>query len=314
MSPDRLDGQGGESVVSGERRGRLLVVDFDFFFHNPHEGLPAPHRGDEGLYDWAHGENQLLREIIWPIRAEEFLRAGIEPPRCEGYENFWERFTFTSDNPPLFYADSNLYAGRLSPRHYALFDLEIMAWQDVHLFDAHHDSGYPHQYGPTSFEEWAELGEFSCEDWMLVHHAQGSRLALTYPAWRPDGDSHPPLIPLDTTVDDGGEAALPFDAVFLCRSGSWVPSWCDDQFTELLAAFPGRAHLFPGSAWAHPRPDPLPQARHMADIFTELRNRLEAQAVPRTLPSAPTPRPTSAEARPHEHLPGSEQARFHPRR
>lgn len=122
------------------------------------------------------------------------------------------------------------------------------------------------------------------------------------------------MIPLHTTVDDGGEAALPFDAVFLCRSGSWVPSWCDDQFTELLAAFPGRAHLFPGSKWAHPRLDPLPHARRMADIFTELRDRLEAQAISAMLPSAPDPQLTTAAVRPHEQLPGSEQARAHPRR
>ncbi|MFD7861465.1 hypothetical protein [Streptomyces sp. NPDC059783] len=301
-------------MASGEPRGRLLVVDFDFFFHNPAEGLAAPHRGHAAFYDWRHAENQLLREIIWPIRAEEFLRAGIELPRCEGYENFWDRFTFTSDNPPLFYADSNLYAGTLSPRQYALFDLEITAWQDVQLFDAHHDSGYPQQDGPESFEAWAELGEFSCEDWMLVHHARGSRLALTYPAWRPNGDTHPPMIPLHTTVDDGGKAALPFDAVFLCRSGSWVPSWCDDQFTELLAAFPGRAHLFPGSEWAHPRPDPLPHARRMASIFTELRDRLEAQDRSTPPPSAPAPQPTTAAVRPHEPLPDSEPSRAHPRR
>ncbi|MEW2493763.1 hypothetical protein AB0942_09470 [Streptomyces nodosus] len=299
-------------MASRVPRGRLLVVDFDFFFHNPFEGLPAPHRGAQGLYDWAHGENHWLREVIWPVRAEEFLRAGIEPPRCEGHQDFWDRFSFTSDNPPLFYADSNLYAGRLTPRHYALFDLEVTAWQDVHLFDAHHDSGYPHEHGPASFEEWAGVGEFSCEDWMLVHYAKGSRLALTYPAWRPDGDSQPPMIPLHTAVDDGGAVAAPFDAVFLCRSGSWVPSWCDDQFTELLAAFPGRAHLFPGSEWKHPRPDPLPHARRLAGIFAELRARVEAQTLP--APSASVPRPAAAPAHSREHAPDSEQARARPRR
>lgn len=294
-------------------RGRLLVVDFDFFFHNPFEGLPAPHRGHEALYDWAHGENHWLREVIWPFRAEEFLRAGIELPRCQGHERFWDRFTFTSDNPPLFYADSNLHAGRLTPRHYALFDLEIPVWQDVHLFDAHHDSGYPHKHGPVSFEEWAEVGEFSCEDWMLVHHDKGSQLALTYPAWRPNGDSHPPMIPLHTTVDDGDEVATPFDAVYLCRSGSWVPSWCDDQFTDLLTAFPGRARLFPGSEWTHPRPDPLPHARRMVDIYAEIRARLEVQTTP-TPPTASHPQPTTAAVLPGEHAPSAEQARTHPRR
>ncbi|MGW2425204.1 hypothetical protein ACWC0C_39200 [Streptomyces sp. NPDC001709] len=299
-------------MASGEKRGRLLVVDFDFFFHNPYEGIPAPHRGDAALYDWAHGENRWLRETIWPIRAEEFLRAGIQPPRCEGYEDFWARFTFTSDNPPLFYADSNIYAGRLTPMHFGLFNLKTTVWKDIHLFDAHHDSGYPHDHGPASFEEWREIGEFSCEDWMLVHHDKGSQLTLTYPAWRPGGDSHPPMIPLHTTIDDGRKVATTFDAVFLCRSGSWVPSWCDDQFTELLNAFPGRISLFPGSEWTHPRPDPLPHARRMADIFTELRTRLEAQATHTPLPT-PGARPASAPPRALQHTPHPDQSRARPR-
>ncbi|MFF2374879.1 hypothetical protein ACFVUW_10905 [Streptomyces xiamenensis] len=230
-------------------------MDFDFFFHNPSEGLPAPHRGPSVLYDWSHAENSLFREAIWPLRAEQFMRAGLELPRCEGYEGFWDRFTFTSDEPPLFYADSNLYAGRLTPDHFALFDMRGAAWRDVHLFDAHHDSGgySGHRGGPESFEEWMARGEFSCEDWMLVHHGNGSRLNLMYPAWRPNGDSQSPLVPLNVSVDDGHAIATPFDGVFLARSGSWVPSWCDDQFTELLDAFPGKTNLFPGSQWRHPR-------------------------------------------------------------
>ncbi|MEV0500506.1 hypothetical protein AB0I84_23285 [Streptomyces spectabilis] len=120
--------------------GRLLVVDFDFFFHNPGEGLPAEDRGPAWLYDWQHAENHFMRETIWPLRAEEFLRAGIQPPRCAGMDGFWNRFTFTSPDPPLFYADSNLYAGHLTPLHYALFDMDATVWQEVHLFDAHHDS------------------------------------------------------------------------------------------------------------------------------------------------------------------------------
>ncbi|KAF3470009.1 hypothetical protein [Streptomyces sp. Tu 3180] len=137
----------------------MLVVDFDFFFHNPLEGLPVPHRGDPLLYDWAHTEAvPFLQDGIWTFRAEDFYRAGITPPRCEGLDGFWDRFTITSTRPPLFYADSNRYAGRLTPAHYALFDGTAAAWQEVHLFDAHHDSGYPHQGGPRTFQEWSARG------------------------------------------------------------------------------------------------------------------------------------------------------------
>ncbi|MFJ9893649.1 hypothetical protein ACIQPR_09990 [Streptomyces sp. NPDC091280] len=276
-------GQGRMALMTGQKQSaqatsrsphhRLLVVDFDFFFHNPFEGLPAAHRGDLMLYDWAHAENDTLRETIWSFRAEDFLRAGVVPPRCEGYAGFWDRFTFTSVDPPLFYADSNMYAGRLTPAHFGLTGARREPWQEVHLFDAHHDSGYLHRNGPRNVEEWREAGAYSCEDWMLVHHDRGSRLTLTYPAWRPDGDEDPPWVPLNTDVDDGSPVPAAFDAVFLCRSGAWVPSWCDDQFTDLLDAFPGRAHLFPGSLWTHPRPDPLPAARRMAAVFAELRLR-----------------------------------------
>ncbi|MET8816450.1 hypothetical protein ABZW47_31175 [Streptomyces sp. NPDC004549] len=299
-------------MTSGQRHGRLLVVDFDFFFHNPREGVSAPHRGDLELYDWAHAENHMLCEVIWPFRAEGFLRAGIDVPRCEGYEDFWQRFTFTSDRPPLFYADSNLYAGRLTPAHFALSGPKATAWQEIHLFDAHHDSGYIHDSGPASLEEWREQGTFSCEDWMLVHHDKGSRLTLTYPAWRPGGESHPPMIPLSTTVDDGADVTTPFDAVFLCRSGAWVPSWCDDQFTQMLNAFPGQSHLFPGSEWAHPRPDPLPAAQRMADIRAEQKARFYAQMA-RIPPTSPEPHPAAA-MHPQEQPPGPGPARTHPRR
>ncbi|MEV0445163.1 hypothetical protein AB0I84_23280 [Streptomyces spectabilis] len=125
---------------------------------------------------------------------------------------------------------------------------------------------------------------------MLLHHDRGSHLSLTYPAWRPQGDSTPPLVPLRTTVDDGSPVADPFDAVFLCRSGAWVPSWCDDQFTDLLTAFPGHAELFPGSEWTHPRPDPLPDVRRIAAAVTELHHRAKA----RQLPAAPVPQAAAA--------------------
>ncbi|MFE8975789.1 hypothetical protein ACFYM7_20490 [Streptomyces cyaneofuscatus] len=251
-------------------RRRLLVVDFDFFFHNPLQGAEAAHRGDPLLYDWAHAEAPFLQEDIWTYRAEDFIQAGIEPPRCEGLDGFWDRFTFAHPQPPFFYADSNLHAGAVTPAHYALPGEAATAWQEVHLFDAHHDSGYPHDNGPTTFEEWSEEEAYSCEDWMLVHHAQGTRLTLTYPTWRPEGESHPPIVPLTVSVDDHTAVPGTFDAVFLCRSGAWVPSWCDDQFTQLLQAFPGRARPFPGARWAHPRPDPLPLAHRYAAIRAEL--------------------------------------------
>lgn len=183
-------------------------------------------------------------------------------------------------------------AGRLTPAHYGLFDLRAPAWQAVHLFDAHHDSGYPREGGPTTFAQWQEQQTYSCEDWMLLHHERGSALSLTYPAWRPDGEPTAPMVPLHTTVDDGTPVPEAFDAVFLCRSAAWVPSWCDDQFTDFLAAFPGCANLLPGTPWTHPRPDPLPDAHRWHALSRDFTSRLAAgpapprRAGPRVGPSA----------------------------
>ncbi|MFI9019299.1 hypothetical protein ACIGZI_35315 [Streptomyces griseus] len=277
--------------------GRLLVVDFDFFFHNPLEGAEAAHRGNPLLYDWGHAETPFLQEDVWTFRAEDFIRAGTSLPRCEGLDGFWDRFTFTHPRPPLLYADSNAHAGALTPVHYALPGEAATPWQEVHLFDAHHDSGYPHRNGPATFEEWAQEGEYSCEDWMLVHHARGTRLTLTYPTWRPQGDSHPPMAPLTVNVDDHTAIPGTFDAVFLCRSGAWVPSWCDDQLTELLQAFPGRARPFPGARWSHPRPDPLPLARRHAALFAELTAGLHTATQPAVPPPGPARESTHEELR-----------------
>jgi len=31
-----------------------------------------------------------------------------------------------------------------------------------------------------------------------------------------------------------------FTTVFACRSGGWVPAWCDDQWQHFIDSFPGR--------------------------------------------------------------------------
>jgi hypothetical protein len=42
-------------------------------------------------------------------------------------------------------------------------------------------------------------------------------------------------------TDDGQPVPGVFDTVLACRSGGWVPAWCDDQWQQLIDAFPGQA-------------------------------------------------------------------------
>lgn len=210
--------------------GNLLVVDWDFFFRNPFDG--GDYRTDEVLlYDWQHSESPLYIETLWPIRASGFLRNGLPLPRCEGYEGFWKRFEIYLPTT-LLVADSNVWAGTEEVERP---DLE--PWDSVWLYDAHHDCGYGH----SSLAEVAANGRIECENWMVVHHNDGAQLHVRYPQWKVHAfTAEPkPWVPVDRAFDDGTPPPVNFDAVFLCRSGAWVPAWCDDQFAEFVAAFPG---------------------------------------------------------------------------
>jgi len=175
----------------------------------------------------------------------------------EGWENFWDRFTF-ADEPDFLYGDSNLHAGLLVPTS---FGWDAPAWNTVSLWDAHHDCGYRNNTG--SFEEWKARGVLSCEDWMLAHFQRGSTLEVIHPAWRQRvGRVEPePLVPVERRVDDGTNSDRVYQAVYVCRSGAWVPPWCDDQFTQFIELAPDPWPMeVPGNEWVHPRNDVMQEA------------------------------------------------------
>jgi hypothetical protein len=209
------------------RGPRLLVVDWDAFFPDP-TMMPDGDPGDAlFLYDWGHRETMFHIGSAWHTRAAQFLANGLDLPRCRDFETFFDRFDLSEIGiAPV--AESNAVAGNVWP---PTFDFEDEAWGEVWLVDAHHDCGYRGSY------EQAEGN--SCEDWMLRHHRAGSALHVRYPSWRGDADGalldieEGPLIDVDRRV---GFDDMPqwFDALMICRSGAWVPSWCDDQFAAFI--------------------------------------------------------------------------------
>jgi hypothetical protein len=66
-----------------------------------------------------------------------------------------------------------------------------------------------------------------------------------YPPWLPDWQLRDPSprIPDKRSTDDGRPVPGAIDMVFCCRSGSWVPPWCDDQWARLLTEFPGQVKV-----------------------------------------------------------------------
>jgi hypothetical protein len=221
---------------------RLLVVDFDFFFPNPLDAGAGDGQALR-LYDWGHAETLLHREIIWPVRAAMCAEHGVALPRCEPTDGFWDRFILDTDL--LLVADSNAHAGRLA----------ATTTQEVLVFDAHHDAGYR-----RSFDDYLADGRYSCEDWTFAHHEAGARIGVRYPPWRSQWPKLEPTtaIPVDRCTDDGASVDDVFTTVFACRSGCWVPAWCDDQWQHFIDDFPGIAvsvddHLRP--RWPRTQPD-----------------------------------------------------------
>ncbi|MFF8831402.1 hypothetical protein [Streptomyces sp. NPDC015131] len=226
----------------------LLVVDWDFFFPTPMAGGPPVEHSD--LYAWPVADDAVHVELIWLRRVRKFQAVGMPLPRCTGYEGFWDRFRI-SPRAKVYYADSNAWAGHLFPSNLG----GEGPWNYVHLYDAHHDCGYRNNH--KSFDQWKAAGRIGAENWMLAHYWNGSKLAVHFPPWRESMErpAESPLIPVGMTIDDGSAPEIVFDAVYLCRSGAWVPSWCDDQFSDFLEACPAQPVQIPQNRWNHPRPD-----------------------------------------------------------
>lgn len=213
------------------RDSRLLVVDFDLFFLN----LVEAGRGGPNLYlyDWGMRESPFHRELAWLPRAMAFLRAGLELPLCIaetdergiGYRRFWDRFNIP-DGTPLHIADSNAAAVDVIN--------DSTLFSEVWLYDAHHDAGYR-----QSYEDFLRTGDYSCEDWLYVANAFQSRIVIRYPRWKniTQEERQQPRIPVELTTDDGRPVPHTFNAVFACRSGSWVPPWCDAQWREFVDSY-----------------------------------------------------------------------------
>lgn len=211
----------------------LLVVDWDYFFYNP---LYATDGHDERfwLFDWGHRESPLYIDVLWPMRAAGFLKHGFDLPTVDVPKDWWDRFNI-ADDAVCEVSDSNMYSGIAGDGR--VFD-------HVWLYDAHHDLFAIHS--PEQLLEYSAKGAVTCEDWMWVHHLQGSRLHWRYPKWFPYGKHYarelPKWVNCDARKDDMGklDTRMKFDVVSICRSGAWVPPWCDEQFEQFYQSCPAQ--------------------------------------------------------------------------
>lgn len=218
-------------TVATTARGRtampnLLVVDWDYFFLNK---LEWGYFNDDDmlLYDWSHSECELYKTIIWPSRGANFIRNDLPLPDVDIPENWWDRFNIADDSL-LEVSDSNVYSGMVNG--YETYD-------HVWLFDAHHDL-----YKIKTPEQLTGWKSMTCEDWMFSHYLRGSKLHWRWPKLHREGRAMrsdiPKWVGCDARRDDMGRIDMQFDAVSICRSGCWVPPWCDEQFVHFYQSCP----------------------------------------------------------------------------
>jgi hypothetical protein len=249
---------------------QLLSIDWDYFFREPSGG------NEVLLFDWGHKENLFFINDLWDIRASAFVQRKLPLPMTTGDDvGFWDQFQFAK-NAKLYLSESHAFAATrdLSNRFHGKSKGPHSIWS----FDAHHDLGYDERAIRSIFR-----GETYCGDWLLFYAmTTDAQIHVRYPSWKtwafeaePDyapGVRGKTLTVERQIVDASNTQAMPvFDAVFLCRSGAWVPSWCDPAFFAFVFDCPVDATITIGPVDLTQRPFNEDAARMMGEDWKKLR-------------------------------------------
>jgi hypothetical protein len=218
-------------------------------------------------WDWGHSESGLfvaMGSALWTFRAQSFLQNGLdlrEETSTDRHANpkpfeFWRElqdlgYDF-SDTAFYLVADSHAAAGPL----FAEVARRTGSPADVVInFDAHHDLGY---HGFEHTYEAVRLGRCACDTWLcfLLCEFPELQARIVMPDWMRDdvaaqkrsvhrnlpremwprvkvGAFTTPSGRVSQVVRKGNEQ-LDVQAVFVCRSSSWVPPWHDEEFITFV--------------------------------------------------------------------------------
>lgn len=209
----------------------LLSIDWDFFFYNPWLASAKATAEELCLYDWDHKENDFFPHAIWEFRKETFKRRSVPLPACTHWKHFWEQFNIDSSGT-LYVADSHMFAAVITQ-----MSLAPVKFKRVYNIDAHHDA-----YLRTDLQTYALKNHVTCEDWMIIYKLLGASLYWIYPDWLQK--PMPPkklrgvkCCPESHTRTQEYWSTQRFSDIFICRSGCWVPPWCDQDFEEFVQGF-----------------------------------------------------------------------------
>lgn len=232
----------------------VVTIDWDYFFPN----IDA--------FDWGHSEhNAFFYEIIWSTRPNNRSLSGsnvgqraidvvhIHQKRLDYIKGLIEEW-----NPFLIYvAESHKLAYDVCSQ----LDLRKI---DLWNLDAHHDTGYK---GSTK--------SASCENWVTCLR-QEKRLKsynLIYPEWRKDAPEGKPKI--KTAIQYDLPKIPSPQALFICRSPAWTPSWADHEWIAFLKLIQEKTtfQVLQDLIWRERQPT-LEQAKQLADQMDEFLQKL----------------------------------------
>lgn len=249
-----------------------LSVDYDYFVRSLLD------------WDWGHQESPFFRGgFIWATRVAPFLARGMDLVAEMNPEeharplplNFWsvlEQLGYNFNNVGAYVvADSHSGAGPFFNQ------LAESGWEepaDVLVnFDAHHDLGYCEW---ARIRKLAEEGTCTCDMWLgaLLSWCPELEARIVLPDWLQKDSTLQEQIQSvrknlpkgiwsrvemgfftepDGTVSDvvsAGDEELEVTAVFVCRSGAWVPPWLDKHFIDFVDAGVDEIGLEPDDAFA----------------------------------------------------------------
>lgn len=198
----------------------VLSIDFDFFVR------------EELEWDWGHRESDLFLEAIWPIRySHRNIKRDVDPVVHADFMPDNLRYVL----PAKGFLPSRSIQVATAESHAALPKfLTMIGNPKFDLFinmDAHHDM---HNEPPP----------VNCGNWWvpLFDQTDGwSRHVHIFPKWKNPETLGKPVRPIEQMRwDEFHLDNTPFaliEAVFICRSGCWVPPHLDPLFNKMVRLF-----------------------------------------------------------------------------
>jgi hypothetical protein len=233
----------------------FVTVDYDFFIpHKMYEDVEFPDGKilpGELVFDWQMDEGRApaFDEAIWRNRAANFATWGLDIQAMTmptlSFEDFSAKLSARMGDystPMAWRGDSHGWAG-IIVKDFA----EMHGPMNVVNFDAHHDLGY----GSNALKDFAEKNSVGCDNWAVIGLSQGwiKNYTVIYPDWlgRREWNSlggawknrewlqeFRKQIKI-TTWNEWHDEIPETEAMYYCRSSSWVPPWRDPGFDDLTA-------------------------------------------------------------------------------